>query len=346
MVTTGAIFRINGLQAGAYNLEWWNTQTGPVGSFNADAATGTLSVAVPSFTKDIAVKVRRIGNVGGTDHDVAVAAVSEYDWVVRSATQRVTVLVANQGSAAETFNVTLTNTTDGLGIGTNSVVLGAGAYSNIVFTWNCSNAVAGAKTLTARAAPVASETDTTDNQLAGVITVRSNTPPWDSCDRLRRWQEDDTDSDGRTLVVSTDHATEETHSFAFGFRSPNKYQAYFGYDQIYEDWSNKTAFTYDVYVPATAGNPTNAQVLVRTGASWDWYYSKTNVLVAGWNTNVIYGFHSNEWTKAVWNSGTTNWDYYPSQKIGGLEQMQQIFIKFIGYSSASTVYVDNVRLAP
>jgi len=241
-LASNTTFQINDLQPGAYQLEWWNTLTGPIASFNANAATGTLVVTVPDFTKDMAVKIRRIGSIGSTVHNVAVASISEYDWVVQSSTQEVRVMVLNQGTVDETFNVTLSNTTDGVGIGTNNVTVGSGSNITTTFIWDNTNVTPGISyEITGYAVPVVGETYTADNLLAGSIFVRTNEPPWDSCDRLRRWKEDSADTDGRALTVSTNHATEETHAFKFEFRAPDKEQAYFGYDQVYEDWSNKQA---------------------------------------------------------------------------------------------------------
>jgi hypothetical protein len=44
---SGATLKLNGLAAGNYNIEWWDTLTGPRETFNASASTGTLVVAVP-----------------------------------------------------------------------------------------------------------------------------------------------------------------------------------------------------------------------------------------------------------------------------------------------------------
>jgi hypothetical protein len=337
LTCTNGIFQVNGLDPGTYNVEWWNTLSGPFASVNANASTGTLSVSVPDFLKDVAVKVRRVGNIGATVHDVAIASVEERDWVTPSTTQEVDVLVVNQGTAGETFDVTLTDITDSKVLGTNSVMVSAG--SNVVssFVWNNTNGTLGVwHTLQAVAATVGGESDTSDNQMSGDTKLLAADPPWDSCDRLRRWAPDAANTDARTLVVSTNYSTEETHSFEFYHRSPDKEQAYFGFDNIYEDWSNNTAFVYDIYVDDST---TNAQILLRTGADWTWYYSKNEGVSPGWNTDVTFYFQSNVWTKV---EGTNDPVYNVS--VGGREEMQQIFIKVMGYTNDGTVYVDNMRL--
>ncbi len=342
VINSGATLKLNGLAAGNYNVEWWDTLTGPRETFNAGAPTGTLVVTVPDFMKDVAFKVRRVGAVGATVHDVAVAKVMEYDWVVRNPRQLIEVLVANQGTVAETFNVTLTDTTAGQVVGTNSVTLAAGASVHTRFWWNCmANPTNGDHVLTATASAVAGETDTADNTMSGRTMVYAQTPPWDPCSALRRWGPDSIDSDGRALTVVTNFATEGRESFQFYHRSPNKEQAYFGFDQIYENWSNRTAFMFDLY---NADGSTNVQVLMRTGSEWAWYFSQVVTITNGWNRNITFRFDSNTWTRSAWNSVTQSNEYFTGVRAGGLEEVQQLFIKLTGYTNDGSVYVDNMRL--
>jgi hypothetical protein len=343
-IAEDAKFEITGLTGGVYNLEWWDCREGILTSFNVDAPKGIIYVTVPDFNKDIAVKIRRVGDVGGTRHDVAVGAVREYDYVVNYPRTYIDVAVINQGSGSETFDVTLTDSTAGIGIGTNTVTLAAGAMTNTVFLWDNrvgpSNAV---HTLTAVAETVAGETDTADNSMSAQIKVYAQTPPWDSCNRLRRWVPTDGDSDARELYVQTNmqYVSEGSASFAFYHRSPNKYQAYFGYDQVYENWSNVSAFVTDVY---NADGSTNCQILMRSGSNWVWHYSAGVPITNGWNYDVTFHFHSNTWTRAIWNDDTQQNDYFYDVPAGGLEEMQQLYIKVEGYPDAGYVYFDNMRL--
>ncbi len=185
------------------------------------------------------------------------------------------------------------------------------------------------------------ETSTLDNTGSGRTKVYAAIPPWDSCDRLRRWKQDDNASDGRTLTVVTNIASEGEESFAFYHRSPSKYEAYFGFDQVYENWSNKTALLFDLYV---ADGSTNVQVLMRTGSDWTWYSSPSVTITSGWNHDLRFNFASNVWTREVWNEETQTKEYVPDQPLGGLEEMQQLFIKVLGYPDEGTVYVDHIRL--
>ncbi len=342
--TSNNTFQVNGLLAGTtYNLEWWNTITGPYASFNAGAnATGTLVATIPSFTKDVAVKIRRVGS-GVAVHDVAVGWVGEPDWMLKATTQKVSVLLLNQGTTSETFNVTLTDATDSRVIGTNSVTVTNGGCLTTSFTWNNTNATVGVHTLVAQAAAVPGETDTADNAYTGRIKVVSAVPPWDSCDRMRRWAVESADSDARILQVSTNFHTEGNESFYLYYRAPEKYQAYFGFDQIFENWSNKNAFVFDLYNQDSAKY---AQILMRTGSNWVWSYSASNAITTGWNTNLTFYFHSNTWTRKVWDEGITNWIYPTNMPLGGLENAQQVYIKIFGFTNEGVAYIDNIRLPP
>ncbi|MDD2236544.1 MAG: DUF5060 domain-containing protein [Kiritimatiellae bacterium] len=345
VVASNATFQINDLAPGTFYVEWWSTLHGALGACNANAPTGTLSVTVPDFSKDIAVKIRRVGDIGLTIHDVAVTGVREYDWVIQGQKWPVEIKVANQGTASETFNVTLTDLTDGRGIGTNVVTLGGGEFTNTVFFWNnAGGSVSNVHTLMAQASTVAGETDTDDNQLAGLVRVYAENPPWDTCSRLRRWAVDANDSDARTLRVQTNSAyvSEGDSSFEVYHRSPDKQQAYIGFDQVYEDWSNKTALVCDIYI---ADGATNAQLLMRTGENWTWHYSADYALSSGWNRDVTFDFTASEWTRVEWNDLTQQNDYYYDVLPDGLEQMQQIFLKLSGYPSDGHFYVDNIRLS-
>ena len=337
IAATGAVFQLNGLLAGDYHVEWWNTLTGEITTLNAGAPTGTLLVAIPDFTKDIAVKVRRAGGTGATVHNVAVADIVEPDWVIRALYQPVYVLAANRGTASETFSVTLTDTTSGQVIGTNTLTIGAGESEYTRFIWNTMNGPFGTNhQLVATASTVAGETITADNTLSGRIKVFETTPPWDQANALRRWREEAGSSDGRTLTVSTNFASEGSESLCFYHRSPDKGQAYFGFDNVYEDWSNRVSFVMDVYV---ADDSTNAQLLMRTGEDWTWYYSEPMAITSGWNYDVTFSFTESNWTRAV--SGE---DPEPDVVPGGMEEVQQIFIKFTGYTDEGYLYVDNMRL--
>ncbi|PWB78994.1 MAG: hypothetical protein C3F08_07680, partial [Candidatus Methylomirabilota bacterium] len=108
----------------------------------------------------------------GAANDVAVTGVTAPTTVTMGTAQTVTVAVANQGTVAETFQVSLA---DSLGstVGSPQTVtaLAAGATQALSFAWTPT--VAGTHTLTATAATVSGETDTVDNvgTAAAVVSV-------------------------------------------------------------------------------------------------------------------------------------------------------------------------------
>lgn len=83
--------------------------------------------------------------------DVAITSVSAPASVTQGATANVVVSVRNVGNqdVASTIDVTLDDATDGVRIGTQSVVgLAAGASANLTFPWSTASASLGAHTLT------------------------------------------------------------------------------------------------------------------------------------------------------------------------------------------------------
>ncbi|MBN1269937.1 MAG: DUF5060 domain-containing protein, partial [Kiritimatiellae bacterium] len=343
VVQSNATFEIADMMPGNYHIEWWSTLSGITATYNLEvSAKGTLSAPLPPFTKDIAVKVRRIGDVGATVHNVAVGGVQDFKWLVQSPYQKIDVQVINRGSAAETFSVTLADLTDSRVIGTQTVSLAAGALTHAAFTWCSTSATVDVvHTLQATAAAVPGETDLADNTAGVDIMLYPDVPPWDSCDRLRRWAVDSNDSDGRRLAVSTNYWTERGTSFEFYHRSPSKCQAYFGFDQVYEDWSDRTAFMFDLYV---ADGSTNCEIMMRTGSDWVWHYSAPHAITSGWNRNILFDFTRASWTRVAWNDATQSNDCFHDVQVDGLDEIQQIFIKVSGYSDEGVVYVDNMRV--
>ena len=113
------------------------------------------------------------GSPPPASHDVAVTGLTAPASVTQGSTAQVTVAVANQGSVAETFSVTLRDTTAGTVIGSTSVSLAAAGSTTASFSWNTTGVATGAHTLTATAAPVSGETDTADNSRSASVTVNA-----------------------------------------------------------------------------------------------------------------------------------------------------------------------------
>jgi len=105
-------------------------------------------------------------------HDVAVTAVSAPSSAVRGAAVAVDATVANQGNYAETFDITLTDTTGGVFIGGQTVVgLAPGAAQIVSFAWDTTFASVGDHLLTAAASAVAGEVDLADNSRTATVTI-------------------------------------------------------------------------------------------------------------------------------------------------------------------------------
>jgi hypothetical protein len=109
-------------------------------------------------------------------HDVAVTGVAAPTPVTVGQAQTVTVNVSNQGTLAETFQVSLSDSLGATVGGPQNVMsLAAGGSQALSFAWTPS--VAGTHTLTATAATVSGETDTADNSgtaisVVNIVTVR------------------------------------------------------------------------------------------------------------------------------------------------------------------------------
>jgi subtilisin family serine protease len=103
-------------------------------------------------------------------HDVAVGAVSVPGSVKRGKTVTVNVAVSNQGTTSETIQVSIAATA-GTVSSPKSVPLAAGANTSVSFSWTAPN-VKTTCTITATAATVAGETDTSDNARSTSTNVR------------------------------------------------------------------------------------------------------------------------------------------------------------------------------
>ena len=102
-------------------------------------------------------------------HDIAVTSIVAPSYVVKGDLVSVNVSVTNEGTYEESFDVTLTDTTDEIGIG--SVTLSAEASTTITFIWNTTGATPGAHVLNATADVVTNETDAADNSMTRTVIV-------------------------------------------------------------------------------------------------------------------------------------------------------------------------------
>ncbi|HXE75042.1 MAG TPA: S8 family serine peptidase [Candidatus Xenobia bacterium] len=107
-------------------------------------------------------------------HDVAVTGVSAPASATQGSSATVNVNVANQGTFAEVFNLSLSdNLAATIGGSPQSVTLAAGASTTVSFSWTPT--VAGTHTLTATADMVPGETDLGDN--SGSASSNVTAPP-------------------------------------------------------------------------------------------------------------------------------------------------------------------------
>jgi subtilisin family serine protease len=109
-------------------------------------------------------------------HDIAVTSIVAPSWVVEGNLVSVNVSVTNEGTYDKGFTVTLTDTSDDVGIGSETVTLVAGASTTITFSWNTTDATLGDHVLNATASGVSGETDTADNSVTGTVTVVEEAP--------------------------------------------------------------------------------------------------------------------------------------------------------------------------
>ncbi len=106
------------------------------------------------------------------ENDVAVTAVAAPSGVLSGDAVSIVVTVVDQGDYDETFLVVLTDTTDSLEIGSQTVTLTVSESQDVTFSWDTSGASLGDHTVTADAGPVIGETDLSDNARSTVITIQ------------------------------------------------------------------------------------------------------------------------------------------------------------------------------
>jgi len=112
-------------------------------------------------------------------HDVAVTSITATpSTAYKGDIVSVSVVIANEGAFDETFDVVLTDKTDGVQIGSQSVTTLEAGSSTATFTWVTSSSSLGRHALGATAGPVADETDIADNSEETTVTI-DDTPTAD-----------------------------------------------------------------------------------------------------------------------------------------------------------------------
>jgi hypothetical protein len=154
---------LNGTAVPSANSSSWTFAPASAGSYTIYAnVTDSVGVQATSNTATITVNV-------GT-HDVAVTNVASSKTVVgQGFSASISVMVANEGSYTETFNVTAyVNIT---AIQTETLTLIGQNSTTLTFTWNTNGFAYGNYTISAYAWPVPGETDTANNNSTGGVVV-------------------------------------------------------------------------------------------------------------------------------------------------------------------------------
>jgi len=166
---------VSNLAAGAsqsLSFAWDTTGVAP-GSYpirvEAAAVAGETNLANNAFDDATVVLIAPV-------HDVAVTSVSVSPTAgVIGDIFVVTVTAANQGTQAETFDVTAL--ANGSAIGTKTVTLAAGATTTLTFSWSTAGLSAGSYAISATASAVPGETDLSDNTFSDGTVSLSAPPP-------------------------------------------------------------------------------------------------------------------------------------------------------------------------
>jgi hypothetical protein len=109
-------------------------------------------------------------------HDIAVTSIVAPSCVMKGDLVSVNVSVTNEGTYEESFNVTLTDTTDATEMGSEQVTLVTEESTTLTFSWNTTDATIADHALNATADVVDGETDTADNSVTGTVTVVEEAP--------------------------------------------------------------------------------------------------------------------------------------------------------------------------
>jgi len=145
----------------------WDTAVSSPGthSLKAEATSVDEETYVSNNYRSIAVDVQ------GAAHDVAITDIMAPSSATQGDIVPVAVDAANEGDSQENFTVTLTDTTDGGLIGSQSVTLSAGLSTSLNFDWDTGTASVGDHVLKAEASIVPGEADTEDNSKASIVSI-------------------------------------------------------------------------------------------------------------------------------------------------------------------------------
>ncbi|HKZ51664.1 MAG TPA: S8 family serine peptidase [Candidatus Acidoferrales bacterium] len=157
--------------------ECYQAGAGAGGLFHGTAGCPQVWPTDPDGLAEPLVRADNVVNFAApASRDVAVTSISAPSPVVTGEPQDVTVGVENQGTVAETFDVSLADETEppaAISPGSHSVSLDPGGSTTVSFTWTPTSA--GDHVLTATAGSVSGETDTADNRRSTTVSVQQPT---------------------------------------------------------------------------------------------------------------------------------------------------------------------------
>lgn len=135
-------------------------------------------------------------------HDVAVSSISMPPSAVNGSVVTINVGAADVGNQAETFNVVVSDLTDSIVIGSQSVSLNAFATKSLSFSFNTALSSIGNHTIEARASAVPGETNTANNAKTAALAI-TLPPPKPAMHIASMTMAKQTDSYSRTRAVAT-----------------------------------------------------------------------------------------------------------------------------------------------
>ena len=167
--------QINNVAGGASSTVTfnWNTAGLAAGSYQLKATAGPLTGEVNTADNVMTGTVTLSAPL--QIHDIAISSVTVAPTIPQNVVTHVIVALTNAGDFSETFDLSCNDLTAAQTIGSQTVSnLASQATTNVVFSWNTTNAALGVHVLRTIVAPVAGETRTVNN--SNIVTVTVTVP--------------------------------------------------------------------------------------------------------------------------------------------------------------------------
>ncbi len=244
----------------------WDTTTSSLGDHileaEASPVDGEINTDNNSMTATVTVKE--------SANDVAVTAIDAPSQAPKGDMVTIKVAIENQGTYKEITTVTLTDTTDSVEIGSNSVALAVGALTIESFSWDTTNSSTDDHILEAKASFVAGETDTADNSMTTPVRIVQPSTIYVS---------------GIDMGLSTRTAGKNTFTKALATvtvvdADNNPVEG----ATVYGSWSSATANTDSGVTDSAGGEVTLASGAVKNPSSGTTFtFTVDDVAKSGWN---------------------------------------------------------------